>query len=123
MPAFSPDRLAAIDAALEVEIETRRGPGSPSHRVVIWVVIEGDEVFVRSVRGSRGRWYRELMQNPKAVIHVHGAAVAVRGTVVDDDPSVERCSRALRTKYAGDPALRSMLRAEVLPTTIRLEPG
>ena len=123
MSDFPADRLAAIDETMEVEIETRRDPAAPSHRVVIWAVVDAGEVFVRSVRGTRGRWFRELTANPDAILHVGGAAIAVRGLPAADVTSVERCSRALGRKYAGDPALRSMLRADVLPTTIRLDPA
>lgn len=123
MPAFPPDRRALIDEAMEVEIETRRDPGAPSYRVIIWAVVDADEVFVRSVRGTGGRWFRELTANPEAILHVGSVSLAARGlSTADDDPSIGRCSQALRRKYAGDPALPSMLRAEVLPTTIRLEP-
>jgi len=120
--AFPADQLAAIAEALEVEIETRAGPDAPSHRAVIWVVVEDGGVFVRSVRGPRGRWYRDVVANPEAILWVGGAAMAVRAMSAVDAPSIDRCSRGLRRKYAADPALRSMLRAEVLPATMRLVP-
>jgi hypothetical protein len=119
---FAADQLSAIAAAEEVEIETRGGPGTPVHRVIIWVVVDGDEVYVRSVRGPRGRWFRELIATPEGALHVAGTRYPVRAELAADDLSIERCSRALERKYARDPALRTMLRAETLPTTIRLEP-
>ena len=122
MDRLPTDQLAAIDEALEVDIETRRAVDAPSHRVTIWVVVDADEVFVRSVRGTRGRWFRELMAHPDATLHVDRRAIEVRGVLADDARSVDRCSNALRSKYARDPSLRSMLRAEVLPTTVKLVP-
>jgi len=122
MSRFPTDQLAAIDAALEVEIETRPAADEPSHRTIIWIVAEADEVFVRSVRGGRGRWYREAMATREAILRVGGAATAVRITPAIDAPSIDRCSRALRRKYAGDPALGTMLRPETLSTTLRLDP-
>jgi hypothetical protein len=35
----------------------------------IWVVVDGDPAYVRSVRGARGRWYREARAYPQAVLH------------------------------------------------------
>jgi hypothetical protein len=119
---FTADQLSAIAAAEEVEIETRAGPGAPVHRVIIWVVVEDDEVYVRSVRGPRGRWFRELMAASEGALHVAGTRHPVRAELADDDVSVDRCSRALERKYVRDPALRTVLRAETLPTTVRLEP-
>jgi hypothetical protein len=49
-----------IDAAREIEIETRAGGGGSTHRRTIWAVVDGDDVFVRSYRGERGRWFREI---------------------------------------------------------------
>jgi hypothetical protein len=112
--------LAAVE---EVEIETRPDPAAPSHRVIIWVVVDGGEVFVRSVRGTRGRWYREIRSNPLGALHADGAVIPVRAMPATDAASIERCSRALARKYAGDPSLGYMLVPEVLETTIRLEPA
>lgn len=122
MATFTANQLSAIAAAEEVEIETRAGPASPVHRVIIWVVVEGDEVYVRSVRGQRGRWFRELMAASEGALHVAGVRHPVRAELAADDLSIERCSRALERKYARDPALRTMVRTEVLPTTVRLDP-
>jgi hypothetical protein len=121
-PTFPADRLAAVGAAEEVDIETRAGPDAPSHRTTIWVVVENGDVFVRSVRGTRGRWYQEVTANPDAMLWLAREAIAVRAAPATDEASVERCSRGLRRKYGSDPALRTMLRPDTLPTTLRLEP-
>jgi hypothetical protein len=44
-------------AVREGAIRTEKHPKS---RVVIWVVVADDEVFVRSWRGTKGRWYRDI---------------------------------------------------------------
>ena len=49
----------ALATAEEADIETSRGPGTPVHRTTIWPVVEDGEVFVRSLNGDSGRWYRE----------------------------------------------------------------
>ena len=122
MAAFPPDVLELLDQAEEVHIETRSPRDGTLHRTIIWVVVEGDEVFVRSVRGPRGRWYRELLAEPAAALIVRGRRLPVRAVEGADEGSVERTSAALRDKYGDGPSTRAMLREDTLPTTLRLEP-
>jgi hypothetical protein len=116
------DWPAAIDSAHEVEIETRRGEGAPVHRTTIWAVVDGADVYVRSLRGTKGRWYRELMADPAAVLHVEEDTFPVQAVQATDPESIERASDALRRKYPASRSLDSMLADDILDTTIRLEP-
>jgi hypothetical protein len=114
-----PGRLETVE---EVDIETRRGADAAIHRTVIWVVVGNGDVYVRSLRGEAGRWYRELMANPDAVLHVEGDPVPVRAAKADDPESVERATAGFRSKYADSPYMDTMIRDEILSTTVRLEP-
>jgi hypothetical protein len=109
----------------EVEIETTRGGGAPVHRTVIWIVVDGDTAYVRSVRGPAGRWYRELRANPEGAIHAGGSRVAVDAQPAEDAATVSRVSDLLRAKYQRrwPGPTDSMVRNEVLPTTLRLTPA
>ncbi|HSL97922.1 MAG TPA: DUF2255 family protein [Candidatus Deferrimicrobiaceae bacterium] len=119
---FDETDLAAIAAAEEVRIETSALDG-PVHRTIIWIVVRDGAVLVRSVRGERGRWYCEALENPAVAIHVGGRRIPARAVLAADPSSIEATSAALREKYRHDPALGSMLRDETLPTTLRLEPA
>jgi hypothetical protein len=119
---FPQDVLELFEREQEVRIETSRRDGTTKRRI-IWIVVDEGEVFVRSVRGERGRWYRHLLERPVAAVHVAGRRTEVKAERADDAASIERCSRALEQKYAGDPSLRSMLVPAVLPTTLRLVPA
>jgi hypothetical protein len=119
---FEPDELALLDATEEVRIETSR-PGGAAHRTIIWVVVDGDDAFVRSVNGATARWYREAVANPDVTIHAAGRALRARATAATDSESVQRTSAALSRKYARDPALRLMLIPEIFDTTLRLTPA
>ena len=123
MAGFDDRQLARIDGALEVEIETWAATGAPRHRTVIWVVVEDGKVYIRSVSGQRGRWYRELTATTEGVLHVTGEPIRVRAEAAATAEVIEWCSRALERKYASDPALSSMLRADVLSTTVCLVPA
>jgi hypothetical protein len=126
--AFDPASLARLAADDTVRIETvdRHVPDGPPRSTIIWIVADGSDVFVRSVRGSRGRWYRDLVADPRGTLVARRtprwASIAFEAVVADDPASIERCSRALEHKYAGDPALASMLQPETLATTLRLRP-
>lgn len=120
--AFPAADLAALDGAVEVEIETTPATG-PCHRTIIWVVVDGEEAFIRSYRGERARWYREALARPADVrLLVDGRRLPVRVEPAADERSVARTSEGLASKYAGDPSTPAMLRPEVLPTTLRLVP-
>jgi hypothetical protein len=121
--SFEAGFVDKVDAAQLVEIETRRQSGV-TIRTVIWAVVDGGQVYVRSVRAADGTWYRRIRANPAGVLHVGGAAAAVRAAPVDDPAEIEQVSEALRRKYARSASsLDRMLRPETLPTTVRLEPA
>jgi hypothetical protein len=111
-----------VESVREVDIETRRGTDAPAHRTTIWAVVDGGEVFVRSLKGSAGRWYRELSAYPEAVLHLDGDSVPVRAVSAADPDSVERATAGFRRKYGSSSALDSMIRDEIADTTTRLEP-
>jgi hypothetical protein len=118
--AFNAEDLALIDRTREVRIETSM-PDGEAHRTIIWVVVDGGDVFVRSYQGAQARWYREALANPSVVLHVGDRRLPARVAHVTDPEWIARTSAALERKYAGDPATRRMNRAEVLDLTLRLE--
>ena len=118
---FPKPTIALLDRSNEVDIETR-SPKGTVHAVPIWVVVEGDDVFIRTYRGPTSRWYRELLAGPGALV-VKGKRIPIRAIAAADSASVNRASDAYRKKYRKGGSLDSMLVASVLPTTLRLEPG
>ena len=120
--AFDASTLQRLAADEEVWIETTR-PDGTVRRTVIWVIVAGDDVFVRSVRGDRGHWYQAALDRPAEVaLVIGGDRVPVAARPAADEASVTTCSRGLELKYRADPSLASMLRPGVLHTTLRLEP-
>jgi hypothetical protein len=122
--SFDQATLTAFDQTAEVDIETSRADGAPVHRTTIWIVAIGDVAYVRSVRGPAGRWYRELLANPRGAVHAGETAVPVQAYPANDAATVARVSDALNQKYQArwPGPTASMLRDDVLPTTLRLEP-
>ena len=106
----------------EVEIETIRPDGSP-RRTIIWTLVDGDDVFVRSWKGDRGYWYQSATEpDAKVALIIDGEVVPVAIHDASDPESVARCSRQLELKYPGNDSLAGMLRPSILGTTLRLEP-
>src|SRR5947209_6819294 len=119
---FDENVLNQLATTEEIEIETRSATGR-THRTIIWVVVVDHQVYVRSVGGSRGRWYQEIVANPDAAIHVDGQRLAVQAVPVTDEAIISRASGEILRKYRGDSSANSMVRPETLPTTLRLEPA
>ena len=110
------------DRTDEIDVETSAGPGKRVHKTTIWIVVDGNEAYVRSVRGPEGRWYRELTGNPSGAIWVGDQRTAVRAEPAPE--AIERVTAALERKYRSrwSGPTDSMVRAEVLSTTLRLVP-
>jgi hypothetical protein len=118
--ALSSEDLGRIAGAREVLIETRSG--ARRIRTVIWVAVDDGDVLVRSVRGEGGQWYRRAVADPEVSLVVGKDRYPFRAVPVADPDDIERTSDALRLKYPPGRSLDSMLRPEVLGTTLLLEP-
>ena len=123
--AFDAGTLGLLDGTDEVRIETRRDEGSTAHSTIIWVVVVNGGAFVRSVRAGEGRWYREVSANPEAALLVGDRRITVRAVPETDDGIVAAVSEAYRAKYevSYPGPTRAMVRAEALPTTLKLLPA
>jgi hypothetical protein len=119
MAKFDADTLRELRDLREIAIRTEK---HPKGAVVIWIVVADDEVFVRSVRGDKGRWYRDLAPGGPATLEFAGRKLMVQAIPATDPGAIIRASDEYLRKYRTSPYAQSMVRAEVLPTTLRLEP-
>ena len=118
------DLLWKIAESDEVEIETRRDPKSPLHRVTIWIVPTEYGVYVRSFKGKKGRWYQEELANPLVNVRLGRRKVSIRGEP-EHSPLVLRAVNAAYRKKYGErwpDETKPMLRRSVIATTLRLTP-
>ena len=108
----------------EVTVETLSARGV-THRAVIWIVADARHAYLRSVRGLRGRWYRELRDRGTGALHVDGQRVPVRAIPATSPEEIELVSMLLRAKYgrSSRASTLAMLQPETLPTTMRIEAG
>jgi hypothetical protein len=123
MTAWKGDELAKIGTAEEVQIAPLRRDGTPGKPVTVWVVRHGDDLYVRSVRGRNGHWFRGTQERHEGRIRAGGIQRGV--TFVDADHDIDdEVDAAYRTKYrryAGS-VLNSVLTTQARSTTIKLVP-
>jgi hypothetical protein len=120
MVGFDEATLEWLRINKEVTIRTAKHPDTA---VIIWAVVAADDaVYVRSVKGVQGRWYRDLASDGRAILQVRDQTIPVQAIPATDDASVAQSSEAFREKYRTSAYVGSIVRAEVLSTTLRLEP-
>jgi hypothetical protein len=119
MTNFDVETLRELRDVEEFAIRTEKHPKTA---VVIWVAVAGDEVFVRSWRGTKGRWYRDLADGGPATLEFAGRKLAVQATPASSPAAIARASDGFLKKYQPNSHAEEMVRAEILPTTLRLEP-
>jgi hypothetical protein len=119
MSRFDPQILSALRRVKEVGIRTSHNPSKP---VTIWIVVAGDDVFIRSFQGTQARWYQSVAADGLATLEIEGRQIPVHATSVSDPAAIERTSQAFLAKYAPSPYAKEMVRPEILPTTLLVEP-
>jgi hypothetical protein len=119
MAQFDQQTLRKLHDLKEVAIRTTKHPRSA---VTIWVVVSDTGVFVRSVRGTTGRWYKDLAVGGPATLEFNGERLEAQAIPATDAGSVERASQQFLSKYRSSPYAASIVRPEVLETTVRLDP-
>jgi hypothetical protein len=125
MAGTADDLLWKLAESDEVDIETRRDSTSPLHRTTIWIVPTKDGVYVRSVKGKKGRWYQEAVANPQVTLRVGQRKVAARAELEHNPAVIGEVSAAYRQKYGErwPKETEPMVQPSVLPTTLRLTPA
>jgi hypothetical protein len=117
MPDGDLRQLAEVE---EISIGFTRPDGSAG-ATPGWVMQAGEEIFVRSLRGRRGGWYRRLRANPDGEVgdgaHIH----PVRARPVEDAGTVEAVTGADVAKDGDSPYVGSLLTEEAADATLRLE--
>jgi hypothetical protein len=122
MTDWNTTELETIAAAREIEISSLREDGALTKPVTIWAVRVGDELYVRSVRGNAGGWYRAAERRHEGRIEAGDAAV----DVAFEDAAHhldEEIDAAYREKYGypSDP-VDSITTDAAKATTIRVVP-
>ncbi|MEV6547025.1 DUF2255 family protein [Streptomyces sp. NPDC051665] len=124
MTTWTSNELHVIGTADELEIAPLRPDGAPRPAVPVWVVRDGDSLYVRSFRGPNGSWYRSARAQGSGHIHSGGIGKDV-ALLPEDDPAVNhRVDEAYRGKYGryGDRYVGPLVGTGAHGTTLRLVP-
>jgi hypothetical protein len=123
MTAWRDEKLAKLGAAEEVQIASIRRDGTLGKPVTVWAVRQGDDLYVRSVKGRDGKWYRDTQERHEGQIRARGVQqdVTFVDAAADVHDAVDAAYRTKYRRYAGS-ILNSVLTAEARASTTRLVP-
>jgi len=123
MSEWTSGDLTRIGNAEELEITSVRPDGTRRKPVTIWVVRDGDSLYVRSVKGPSSAWFRGTQERQEGRIRAGGVEKDVTFVSADHaiDDKVDAAYRAKYRRYAGS-ILNSVLTAQARSTTIKLVP-
>jgi hypothetical protein len=123
MTKWTSEQLDTIGNAEEVQIASVRRDGTLRKPVTVWAVRSGDDIYLRSVRGRSGHWFRGAQDSHEGRIRAGGVQQDV--TFVDAghdiDNEVDGAYRAKYRRYAGS-ILNSVLTPEARSATLKLVP-
>jgi len=122
MPPWTYDELATIGSAEELHLASVRGDGSVRGPVTIWVVRDGDDLYVRSVYGRGSSWFRGAQTRHEA--HVSAGGVEKDVGLVETDEVGDEVDAAYQEKYGRryPRIVDSVLTPEARAATLKLVP-
>ena len=123
MVAWTTAELDDIGAADELRLAALRQDGTLRNPVTIWVVRHGDDLYVRSFKGSGAAWFRGTQASRQG--HIQAGGVDKDVTFADADHGLDdQIDAEYRAKYRryGATYVDPMLTQQARDTTIRLVP-
>jgi hypothetical protein len=123
MPTWTTDELDVIGAAEELDLASMRNDGTLRRPVTMWVVRDGDDLYVRSVNGRGSSWFRGAQSRHEA--HISAGGVEKNVGLVETDDAGDEVDTAYQAKYARRyPTLvPSMVAPQARAATLKLVPG
>ncbi len=124
MTTWTSDELARIGSAEELQIAPRRRDGSLAPARTIWVVRDGDDLYVRSVNGRTSAWFRGTQVNHEA--HIQAGGVGKDVTLADPGDDIgDDLDDVYRDKYRRYAAniVDSIMTPQARAATLKLVPS
>jgi len=125
MSAWTSDELSTIGAAEELDLASLRGDGKLRNPVTIWDIRVGDDLYVRSVNGRSGSWFRGVQDRHEGWIKAGGIQKDVTFVEVDAADTVnDQIDTAYRSKYRRYAAsiVNTTLTSQARAATLKLTP-
>jgi hypothetical protein len=121
MTDWNPDDLAAIDRAGELDVAAHRPDGTLRTPRIVWHVVVDGSLYLRSVRGTEGAWYRGVQRTGTGQITSGGVTADV--TFTDDHDHDAEIDAAYRAKYGSGSAVAAITSSTAASTTLRVDPA
>ena len=123
MNTWTRSDLDKIAKAEELEIATRRREGTLRDPVTVWMVRVGDDLYVRSVKGRAGAWFRAAVASHQGRVKAGGVQRDVTFVEANDAPNddIDRTYRAKYGRYAAS-IVNTVLTPQARAATLRLAP-
>ena len=122
MTAWRSDQLSRIEGADELDLASVRRDGTLRNPVTIWVVRRGDDLYVRSVNGRTGAWFRGAQDRHEARIHAGDVETDVLLVETDDvNDEIDAAYRAKYRRYAAK-IVDTVVTPEARAATLKLVP-
>jgi hypothetical protein len=125
MTSWTTEELSRIADSDELQISTPKNDATMRRPVPVWVVRHGDALYVRSVRGEDGAWYRGARDHGRGHISVGAIDTDVSFVPITDRDVNAGIDAAYRDKYARyEPRfLDPMIVPRAQATTLELVPA
>jgi hypothetical protein len=121
MTSWNAQDLAAIDADGELRVAADRPDGTVRASRIVWHVVVDGSLYIRSVRGTDGAWYRGVQRTGTGVIDAGGVHATV--AFVRDDTHDDAIDAAYHAKYGNGTAVEHITSPTARATTLRVEPA
>jgi deazaflavin-dependent oxidoreductase (nitroreductase family) len=67
--------------------------------IPVWLVLEGEKLYLLPVQGSETQWYKNVLKNPQIRIDARGAEAEFRATPITEVKAVNSVVEKFREKY------------------------
>jgi hypothetical protein len=122
MPAWVSNALDKIGAAEELTLASVRSDGTLRRPVTMWVVRDGDDLYVRSVNGRGSSWFRGAQTTHHA--HISAGGIEEDVNLVETDDRGDAIDAAYQAKYGRryPTIVPSIVAADARAATLKLVP-
>ena len=99
MTQFPKDVLDAVAKDKEVRLTTHGRKTGKESSVTIWIVTDGNKVYIRSGQGLKRHWPKNLLERPEGTLDLEGKTVRFKSRHITDPAEARHSSKLYGPKY------------------------